>query len=180
MSGDLALPLYAQIMGDRFAQLPPAVRAVHSAPHARQVSGTATVGSGATPIARLIARLAGFPPPGEDVPLRVEFSPANGGETWRRDFAGDRFVSWIGREGELLVERIGPLSFAFELESQPAGLAMRLRGWRLGPIALPLGFAPHVEAREWEDGGRFHFDVSISPRWIGRMIHYHGWLEVGC
>jgi len=41
---------------------------------------------------------------------------------------------------------------------------------------LPLGLAPRIQAREWQDGDRFRFEVSIRLPLIGLVVHYDGWL----
>ena len=43
-------------------------------------------------------------------------------------------------------------------------------------IKLPIFLAPRSQAREWEEGGRFRFNVSIAMPLIGDIVHYDGWL----
>lgn len=94
-----------------------------------------------------------------------------------RDFGGRAFRSHLSQEGGRLVERFGPLRFAFERRGEPNGLSMRLTGWRVGPLPLPLAWAPRSPAREWEEDGVFHFDVPIALPLIGPVVHYRGWLR---
>ena len=44
-------------------------------------------------------------------------------------------------------------------------------------IPLPQSVAPRTHAREWQEQGRFHFDVPISLPLVGLVVHYTGWLE---
>jgi hypothetical protein len=78
-----------------------------------------------------------------------------------------------------LVENFGPLDFHFRLDAGASGIKMHLAHWTFLGLPLPLFLAPRSVAREWEEAGRFHFDVPISLPLIGRVVHYKGWLEPG-
>ena len=80
--------------------------------------------------------------------------------------------------GPLLTERFGLLTFGFELPADESGLAMILRAWWFGPVRMPLFLGPRCAAREYEEDGRFRFDVSIGLPLIGPIAHYRGWLGV--
>ncbi|HEX7742682.1 MAG TPA: DUF4166 domain-containing protein, partial [Sphingobium sp.] len=169
-------PLYERIMGDRFGQLPPEVRAIHDVFRDGGATGEARVAGAANPVAALIARIVGFPKPGTHR-LHVHFREADGHESWTRDFGGRRFQSHLSQRGRWLVERFGPFRFAFDLPSNTQGLTMIMRRWWIGPLPLPSWLAPRSTAREWAQDGRFHFDVPIALPLIGRLVHYRGWLE---
>lgn len=169
--------LYHRVMGQAFDDLPNAVRAMHSICRDGWASGRATVTQGRNPIARLIARLVGFPREG-DHDLHVGFSVVDGCETWTRSFSGRCFHSRLSSCDARLAERFGPLSFIFDLPSDRRGLRMELRGWRIFSIPLPLALAPRSVASEWEQDGRFHFDVPIALPLIGPIVHYRGWLKL--
>jgi hypothetical protein len=172
----LAPPLYARAMRDRFEALPPAVRAIHSVLRDGGAAGEAEVVRGRNRLVRLIASAIGFPPEGAHR-LHVAFAERDGAELWTRDFSGRTFSSLLSEHRGRLTERFGPFRFAFDLPSDETGLRMMLRGWWIGPLPLPLFLAPRSEAREWEEGGRFHFDVPIALPLLGLMVHYRGWLE---
>lgn len=176
---ELALPppLYARAMGAAFERLPPAVRALHEVLRDDGAHGRATVTRGGNPIARLIGRIVGFPPEGEH-DLHVHFEEQEGVETWTRRFSGKGFHSRLALRRGLLVERFGLLTFGFALPSDERGLEMILRAWWLGPVRMPLLLGPRCAAREWEEDGRFRFDVSIGLPPIGGIAHYRGWLGV--
>jgi Domain of unknown function (DUF4166)/Saccharopine dehydrogenase NADP binding domain len=168
-------PLYARVMSERFADLPPAIRAMHEVLRDGGASGEARV-TGGTGLARLIARIMGFPTEG-DHDLHVAFAERDGRERWTRDFSGRAFSSVLAERGGRLTERFGLVRFEFDLPSDSAGLRMIIRRWWLGPLPLPLFLAPRSEAREWEEGGRFHFDVPVALPLLGPLVHYRGWLE---
>lgn len=168
-------PLYRRVMGERFETLPGSVRALHEVLRDGGASGRSVVTRGQSFLARFVASLIGFPPAGEHA-LNVSFAERGGVETWTRDFGSHQFRSRLSRQGRFLVERFGLLQFAFDLPSTPQGLSMVMRRWWLGPLPLPLGLAPRTVAREWEEDGRFRFDVAISLPVAGLLVHYRGWL----
>ena len=169
-------PLYARVMGEDFALLPPAVRALHQVNGDLAASGTAEVIRGKDLFARLLCRLMGFPAAAAEVPVSVWMREEGGVETWRRDFGGSAFSSRLAQRGTLLGERFGPIRFGFTLRREVDGLTMHFQRWWLGPLPLPRLLMPHGTAREYEAEGRFHFDVPIALPLIGPVIHYRGWL----
>lgn len=170
------LSLYATVMGKRFDRLPVPVRAMHDIFRDGGASGEAEVTGAENPAAALVARIVGFPRPGHHA-LHVNFREAEGEEIWTRDFGGRTFHSRLSRHDSCLVERFGPLRFAFDLPSDDQGLTMIMRRWWIGPVPCPLWLAPRSVAREWAEDGRFHFDVPIALPFIGRLVHYRGWLK---
>ncbi|MDG6078087.1 SDR family NAD(P)-dependent oxidoreductase [Erythrobacter litoralis] len=169
-------PLYACVMGDRFHRLPPSVRAMHSTFRDGGATGKAQVTGAANPLGGLIARIVGFPRAGH-YPLHVTFAEDATGERWTRKFGQDSFRSFLGMHNGILSERFGPLRFLFDLPTNINGLTMEMKGWSAFGIPLPLVLAPRSLASEWEEKGRFYFDVPISLPLIGRLVHYRGWLE---
>jgi hypothetical protein len=172
----LAPPLYARILGDRFATLPPAVRRLHDFCRDSGARGEGRVEKGRGWAARTIAAAMRFPPEGH-WPLHVAFEEREGAERWIRDFGGHRFSSELSQSGPRAVERFGPLRFEFDLPSDRHGLEMHIRRWSALGIPLPLILAPRIEAREWEEQGRFRFAVAVSLPLVGDVVRYSGWLS---
>jgi len=173
---EIAQPLYARVMGEDFALLPPAVRALHQVNGDLAAAGEAEVIRGRGLIARLLCRLMRFPAAAARVPVSVWMREEDGVETWRRAFGGAAFSSRLAQRGALLVERFGPLRFGFALRREPDGLAMHFVRWWLGPLPMPRLLMPRGTAREYEAESRFHFDVPIALPLLGPIIHYRGWL----
>jgi hypothetical protein len=169
-------PLYARVMGARFAALPPVVRAIHDISADAGAAGEANVARGRNLLARMTAAIVRFPPAGV-YPLHVAFAEQGGRERWTRDFGGHLFSSELSERRGLAVERFGPMRFGFALASTPVGLAMHLRRWSLLGLRLPLFLAPRITAREWEEEHRFRFDVRLHFPLIGEIAHYSGWLR---
>lgn len=169
-------PLYERVMGARYASLPEAVREMHRIYADGGASGEAVVERGKGITARFIAWIMRFPPAGTHS-LHVAFTERDGVETWTREFGPHGFTSCLSERGGRLVERFGPLRFRFDLPSDDEGLAMEMVGWSCLGIPLPMALAPRSRAREWQEGGRFRFDVPIALPLVGLVVHYTGWLE---
>ena len=169
-------PLYARAMGARFDVLPRAVRAMHEVHGDGGAAGEGHVARGGHPLARLIGSIMRFPPSG-DYPVHVGFTERGGKERWTRDFGGHRFASELAQAGEGVAERFGPLRFAFDLPSDETGLRMVLRRWTLFRLPMPRALGPRIAAREWQEDGRFRFEVGVRLPLIGEVIHYAGWLD---
>jgi saccharopine dehydrogenase-like NADP-dependent oxidoreductase len=173
---DLPPPLYARAMGPAFNALPPSVRALHDVSADSGAAGEAVVTRGRGRLVALVARLMRLPPPGR-WPLHLAIAARNGGETWIRDYGGHVMTSALTHRSGGVVERFGPIRFAFDLEPRPDGLAMPLVGWSLFHLPLPRALAPRISAVEREQDGRFHFDVRAALPLAGEVARYAGWLE---
>ena len=170
-------PVYARVLGAAFEALPPAVRGLHDFHGDAGAVGEGTVVRGRSPLARLVGRVMRFPPSGT-FPLHVAFAERGGRERWTRDFGGHVFASELSGEGGRIVERFGPLRFAFALPCGGEGLEMRLEGWSAFRVKLPRLLAPRIAAREWEDKeGRFRFEVAVAMPLAGEVVRYAGWLR---
>lgn len=169
-------PLYQRLMGERFGDLPRLVQAIHGVSGDGGAAGEGTVERGRSPLARLLGGVMGMPPEGS-YPLHVGFAERDGRETWTRDFGGYRFRSELSARKGLVVERFGPIRFAFALPSDGDGLGMELRRWSVFGVRLPRLLAPRIDAREWQEGDRFRFAVAVSAPLAGRIVRYSGWLR---
>jgi hypothetical protein len=122
-----------------------------------------------------------FPPAGVDLPVRVTFEQARGGEVWRRTFGRHSFQSHQyegrGRSERLIVERFGMLEFAMALVVESGRVRLVTRRWSAFGIALPMWFAPRSNAYESEENGVFRFFVEISHPLVGLIVRYSGWLK---
>jgi hypothetical protein len=177
-SEDPHAPLYQQVLGSAFAQLPAQVQALHADAGERRWHGTAEVRRGRGLLARMVAALIGFPPAASAVPVSVGFTPERGGERWTRDFGGRRFSSWQrggqGRNTHLLVERFGIVDVALALVVDADCLRLVARRWSCLGIPLPKALLPGGNTFETERDGRFVFDVEIAAPWIGLIVGYRG------
>jgi len=172
-------PLYLTLLGDAWQTLPPVIREMHEGSGG---DGIATVERGRTPLARLAAWLAGFPPATSQSPLSVRFERrADGAELWRRTFGSRQMTSTqeagSGRAQYLVTERFGPAAFDMALVAENGRLNFILRRWRLLGIPLPLWLGPGSTAWEEERDGIFGFYVEVSHALTGLIVRYRGTLN---
>jgi hypothetical protein len=171
--------LIAAALGPAFEPLPAAIRRAHTPRGTLRLSGEAAVEGAETAPGRWIARVFGFPPAADAVPVEVEIAATPEGEHWTRSFGGRCFRSRMRpheRPG-FIREGFGPFSFDLALSADAEELRMRVDGWRLGRLPLPRRLAPRSEARETVDAaGRFRFEVPIRLPLLGRLVRYSGWL----
>lgn len=175
---DQHAPLYRQILGDAFDDLPPQVQAIHDAKGARLWSGTARVQRGTGMISRILGKLFGFPPETDKIPVSVHFAPYKNGEKWTRTFGTQRFSSTqtpgTGRNKYLIKERFGPISVALALVIKDDRLFLIPRRWSLLGLPLPKMLLPGGQSFETQHNSAFRFDVEISAPLIGLIAAYQG------
>ena len=174
-------PLYRQILGSAFDALPPRLKELHGSSARRRWSGHAEVRHGSGLLARLVRILVGFPQAAARVPVAVTFTPEDGAERWLRTFDGKAFSSLqslgTGRKEHLLVERFGVASFALALVLDGGRLSLVPRRWSVLGMPMPGFLLPRGASFEYEEAGRFHFDVEISAPIAGLIVSYRGSLE---
>jgi len=174
------LPLYRRVLGEAWKRLPPTLQAMHASIAGQTASGEAGVERGRNRLARLAADIMGFPKEGERIPVRVRFEAIANGEIWHRDFAGRKFHSMQtegrSRSQYLIDERFGPISVALACVVEEGRLRLIVRRWSLFGIPMPRLLSPSGEAFEYEQDGRFHFDVELKAPLLGKLVRYRGWL----
>ncbi len=177
------VPVFEAALGEAFHRLPAPLRRLHRPGWRLVARGEASVEGPQGWLARLVARVVGFPSEGARLPVSVEMETTPTGERWTRDFAGRRFASHLRATGPGRVEeRFGPIAFDLDLPSHGTGLGLVVRGWRLFGLPLPRALAPISDSTESVDqDGRFRFDVGIAlPLGLGRVVRYRGWLAADC
>ncbi len=175
-------PLFEQALGSaRFADLPAPVRQVHDVFEADTFAGEASVHRGENILSRIICWINGFPPTQDktSVQVRIEVTPK--GERWTRQFGSSSFTSTMSRRTKdkenQIWECFGPIAFQLNLEIVDGTIALPVVAGKFLGIPLPKWLNAISNAREYvDDQGRFCFDVEILLPFIGRLIHYHGWL----
>ena len=169
--------LFQQALGASFFRLPESLRRLHGAQGHGHWSGVATIERGRNPLARLCARVAGLPGSARDVATTVEVIADARGETWRRDFGGRQMATRLSFRDGRLRERLGPLQFRYALLGNDGAIWWRVDGVRLfGLLPLPASLFEGVRCREFEQDGRYRFEVEARLPLVGRVIRYEGWL----
>ncbi|MFX5522535.1 DUF4166 domain-containing protein, partial [Acinetobacter baumannii] len=57
------------------------------------------------------------------------------------------------------------------------GLAMVLCRWTAFGVPMPRFLGPRIAAREWQEDGRFRFEVGVAMPLLGEVVRYTGWLR---
>lgn len=169
-------PLFEAALGEDFSTLAPAVRDSHAWVDAKRFAGWARVTRGQGLYQNLIARLFGFPPAAEDVPVEVLKLRRGDGEIWHRRIGDARFRSVLRLDRGKMTERFGPFTFTIGLTVEDGNLHYPVIGGRLGPVPLPRFLWPRSEAVETaEEEDRFRFDVALYAPLTGQFIvRYEG------
>src|SRR4029453_1090375 len=180
----VTVPLYVRVMGDSWLQVAEPVRLAHSTRSITRARGRLRIRHGPHYLARVLARMLGFPRPEAAAATQLTVTASPDGERWQRSFNGRGFTTrQYDSNGSRLTERYGVLEFSFDLGAPDGSLlylqreaAVTFAGLRL---RLPGPLAPHVEAREAPAGlNRVTVDVRVTLPWIGLLIAYDGVIEV--
>lgn len=169
--------LFRRLLGPAIDGLPPLVLAAHDGSGDQAWTGLAQVTGGKGLAATVVRRLMGFPRPGRDVPIGVEFQRTGRGERWRRRFGDHHLDSVLSLKDGLMIERMGPATGLFHVSVADGALHRRLVGIRFMGVPMPAWASPRCHAIEREEGGAFLFDVPIAMPGIGAVIRYRGRLE---
>lgn len=172
-----AIPLFARVLGADFEALPEAIRISHQTVDVSHWQGRASVRRGDGVWSRFLARLFGFPPEGDNVPVEVTKTVTPRGETWQRRFGNRVFRSRLAASSQGMTESFGPFIFRLGLRVDAGALRYPVvTGW-LGPLPLPRWLLPVSIACEQVIDDLFCFDVKIlAPVSGGLLVHYRGWL----
>ena len=171
-----AATLFPSVLGAEFAALDPCLRWVHGGEPCR-LKGTVTVEHGLSFIARALGALASLPSAMTDAPIEVRIEVVGQAEKWTRLFGnGDRMTSRLQRDGDLLVEKLGPAALSFRLSACGGAMKWALERITLFGISLPVHWF-RISARIDVRDGRYHFVVDSHLRRVGRIVHYEGLLD---
>ncbi|MBO9827629.1 DUF4166 domain-containing protein [Xanthomonas sp. A2111] len=177
MDRALTPPLFAQVLGPAFAQLPPVLRELHTPSSQSRYVGQAVVQRGRHPLLPLCAWLVRLPRTGPATPVEVVFRADARGERWERRFGTHAMPSRLWLHRGRLRERLGAVVFEFALRVDGAGIEWRAaRAWAFGVLPLPRRWLAGVHCREDQRDGRYAFVIAVTLPWIGPFIRYEGWL----
>ena len=175
-------PVFRQVLGNRFGELPPSLQRLHSVTGSHVWAGEADIERGKGLLSWLAGRVASFPPAGKGVPVRVTMVQKGKSETWTRQFGRNRFSSHLRQHPEdqpgIIRERFGALDFSISLTARDDELAFPVLKGRFLGIPIPRFLLPLSETRESVlPDGSCQFDVAISLPIAGPVVHYRGWLR---
>lgn len=170
--------LYRRVLGDGLDRIPEPVRRFHNSAADRVFRGRVRVHRGMNPLARWLAHAFGFPQAGPDQPMELRIRCVDGQEIWQRRIGDRRFATQqrAGQDG-MLIESFGPLTVYMRLPLEGSGLKFQVDRLTMFGLTLPAVLTPRVQSRESVGQGRLVIDVDIVAPYLGRIIHYRGWLE---
>ncbi len=170
--------LFERVVGPRFTDLPDAVRSLHRVDDLILCEGRCRVERGRGVLARLVASLFSLPSECTDRRIQVTKRREGDREWWIRTIGSTRFASTIRASGtRRIVEKIGVVEIQFGIEADATGLDWQMLGARAFGIPLPRWLRPRMAARESDDRGQFHFEVSAAMPGIGLVVAYSGTLQ---
>jgi hypothetical protein len=176
--GEGAEPLFQAMLGERWWDLPAAVRRLHMISAHHSFTGYAKVQRGSGLIAVIAQSFFGFPRAGNDVPLTITKIRTAKGEIWERNFAGRVFRSYLSPSNRPGHYKERFWIFTYEQELPVVNGIMYLpvrRGWVFGFIPIPNLLLPRSDSKEFAVEGQFHFDVGLlAPIHGGLIVRYSG------
>ena len=174
-------PLFHDILGLEYENLPPLLKGLHGGQANQIWSGEAVASLSKNPLAKLIRAFAGIKIKPGQTPVNVHIRSRPTEEIWTRNFGGDKFTSRLSRGARknqhLIIERFGPIRVALAITYENDRIAFIPRRWFLWSIAMPQWLLPQGESYEYQQGEKFHFDVSIKVPIAGVIAAYKGWLK---
>lgn len=164
-----------------FGRLASMTRFVHTLNPSVKLRGRAEIKGAETWAGQLIAKLFSFPKSDTDAKLQVAITRGQNGEVWQRHYP-DRtmrsIIRLVDESKNLIEERFGFFRFEMKLVSDENGLDMKMQGGRFMNVRLPFFLLPTILVTERVSSEEKHmFDVHISHPFVGRLVHYSGWLK---
>ncbi|WP_114241425.1 DUF4166 domain-containing protein [Dyella sp. C9] len=162
-----------------WSQLAPAVQRMHADGEVLEASGQAQVRGASHAFARGLRRLLTLPEPGDAQAIALTIERHASHERWTRRFARGRMHSTLRRGNDAhLRERLGPVTLHFSLRRESDAIDWQLRRASLLGLPLPRGLFGTVFSRSGANEGRYTFDIDVHLPLLGRLVSYHGWLEI--
>jgi hypothetical protein len=170
--------LFSSILGPAFALLDPKLQRVHGG-EGRVLLGAVTVERGSCLIANVLGAMMSLPPALERAAILVRIDIHNNKERWIRIYTGGhKMVSTLYKEGDALVERMGPAALTFKIVARDGGMDWQLQKISMLGVRLPATWFL-VSARVEVSQGQYHFLIDSALRGVGRIVRYEGLLDVG-
>ena len=172
-------PLFHKLYGPALASLPAPIRRLHDVVEPLTLHGAARIEIGKSWLANFVSNLLRFPPPGEDVPLRLVIAPDGPGERWERSFGGHKMPTRLmpGTNRANVEEHLWPFVATSKVVPDEDGVDQHLTGLKCLGLSLPRALWPRISVREGSDGGHYTFSMAIRFPWGTPLIQYEGWLD---
>jgi hypothetical protein len=170
---------FGELIAARGLEVPPLLLRFHSEPPPVGNGFGSVQGGGRG--ARLLAALAGFPPPMARSRFRLEVMPQGSGHIWQRIYGRHRTRSHLrydaGRGRAL--ERFGPIELELDAAVRRGALMVSVERVRLFGLPLPRALCPQSASMEFvTPDGQLGFDISASLPGLGLLVRYSGQLPM--
>lgn len=170
-------PLFGRLLGDAYARLPATVATLHARDGAQRYVGEVDVVRGTGLLSRICAEATRLPPAGRGR-IEVDIVAGADGETWTRHVAGHAMRSRLREHDGHLRETLGLVTFDFRIACDDGRLRWIVERVSVFGLRLPRRWFRDVAAVEYEEAGRYRFDVRAGLPLAGLLVHYRGWLDV--
>jgi hypothetical protein len=167
--------VYRRLLGPALDALPPALRRFHDVETEWTGQARFKVTRGKGWLRNLLAWCGGFPPAGDDVPLRLRIVAEGQSERWIRHFGKHRMesVQWAWRG--LMLESFGAMILGFRVTVEPPALKLHpARTWLLGGLPWPTALAPHGTGIEVGQDDGFAIVARAEAPLLGMVAQYEG------
>jgi hypothetical protein len=166
--------LYRRLLGPLYDELPEVLRRFHDAPDGHRARGWLDVARGRGLLRNAIAWILGMPAAGSGVEVELAIAVEGTRERWVRHFGGQRVETVQWADGGLLMESLGPTSFASGVHADGSGLHYVFRRAWLGPLPFPRWFSPRISGEAIGEGDAWRVTVRIEAPIVGLLIRYEG------
>ena len=175
----LSEQLFAHHLRSDFQRLPAVLQRMHGCSLPARFQGEVTVEPNPLRAVRLLLWLLGLPREPRCDAIRLDIEATSRGQQWTRHFPGQRMRSRLRLQGDQLAERLGPVTLLFRLRASDAGIDWCPSGLRFLGMPLPLSWLNFTGGQERQSAdGRYLFDAWGGLPLIGRLVRYHGWLQI--
>ncbi len=167
--------LFQSCLGAQYDRLAPLVRKAHEG--AIRLEGQVSVERGNC-IAQLICALFRMPPATPACRLTVLGHHEEDSMTWNRRFDDFAMNSYFYKDGQYLVERLGPIHMNMAVSVTDGVLTYELAKTRILGIPIPKFIGPRVTAIEEQVGDLYRFSVVVAMPVVGKLVSYFGDMSV--
>lgn len=166
---------FGEVIAAQKLDVPPALLRFHAEPPGT-CRGVVSV-EGGSRWGRMLAALAGFPPPMPPSRFQLDVAPQGKGHVWRRRFGRHQTRSLLRYDpaGGRVLERFGPIDLELRVTARQGALTVAVEQARLFGVPLPRVLCPQSASVEFETpDGHIGFDISASLPRVGLLVRYHG------
>jgi hypothetical protein len=184
-----SLTLYQRLLGPQFDLLPRVLRQFHSRPDGGLAQGSVAVQRGSGFVRHTMATALRLPTAGTLIPLRLQVIPQADGEHWIRHFGDQCLETRQWCERGLLIEKAGPLLFAFKVTATMTSLSFEMVQNRVAfpysrfgfPLVVPfLRVSALATGDETVGPEEWRIRVEMQMPLLGTLTTYSGEIRPQC